>query len=198
VRWRPPGGRRGCVTGRRRIVDAKDFDRLSRAASSLLSRRLLAGGLGLAALAFPTLGEAKRKRRKRRRRRRKNKVAFNAFGCVDVGNFCTSDDQCCSGSCEGEKDKRRCQAHDQSTCQGQDGCLGDQALCQTTANAPGICALTTGNASYCAATRFCRNCARDADCVPFCGGGAACIVCAECGFGTRTACASVNFDGCAA
>jgi len=100
---------------------------------------------------------------------------------VDVNAFCQTDDQCCSGLCQGKQGKKTCQAHDQSTCQpGQDVCLGSDDVCTTTTGADGACATTTGKAIYCFGAGSCAPCAKDADCVQLVGAGAACIVCAEC------------------
>jgi hypothetical protein len=157
-------------------VETTCFDRLTRAVSLLVSRRRLGLALGLGPLALPGLADAKKKHK------HKKKVTFNDFGCVNVGSFCKNDDQCCSGICQGKKGKKHCQAHDASTCQpGQDSCSGLPVPCTTSAGDPdGGCTITTGNASYCEADGRCFDCAKDADCVPFCGPQAACIVCAGC------------------
>jgi hypothetical protein len=76
-------------------MDSHRFDGLTRSVSTLLSRRRLAGALGFGALTFPGLAEARKKHK------HKKKVKFNDLGCVDVGNFCQNDDQCCSGICTG-------------------------------------------------------------------------------------------------
>lgn len=173
-------------------MDTDRFDHLTRSISTLLSRRTLASALGLGALALPSLVGARKKKRKK-----KKTVTFNDFGCVNVGGFCKNSDQCCSGICQGKKDKKTCQAHDADVCTGQDGCIGDLQPCTTAAGTPSLCVLTTGNAGYCQSNAFCFDCTRDADCVPFCGTGAACIVCAEClEEGPQTACASTDLDGC--
>jgi hypothetical protein len=68
-------------------VDTDRFDRLSRAISSLLTRRNLAGVLGLGIVALPGLIDARKKRK------HKKKVKKNKFGCVDGANVpCTSAD----------------------------------------------------------------------------------------------------------
>jgi hypothetical protein len=165
---------------------------MTRAFSLLLNRRSLAGALG-AAIAVPNLAAAKKRKRK------KKKAKFNEFGCVDVGNFCKNDDQCCSGICQGTKGKRKCKAHDQSTCQpGQDVCVDEASLCTTTAGTVGGCVRTTGNAGYCAGEADCIECAKDADCVPFCGAQGACIVCAQCveENARGTACVGLIDEGC--
>jgi hypothetical protein len=182
---------------RKRISDLTRslFDKLSR-------RHLVAsfiGVFGTNATLFPPVLNAKKKRRKRKKREKQQKIAFNDFGCVNVGAFCQTSEQCCSGICEGSKDKRTCRMHDQATCQaGQDGyCSGGPPLpCDTSAGYSGVCVHTTGNASYCQYTASCHACSKDADCVPFCGPQSACIVADECCPSTGTACSSVNFSGC--
>jgi hypothetical protein len=181
-----------CKPGRENRVETARFDHLTRTVSILLSRRTLAGALGLGAFALPNLVDAMKKRK-----RKKKKITRNAFGCVKVGNFCKNGGQCCSGICQGKKGKKKCQAHDASTCQGQDACVGEVAVCTTTTGVVGSCAVTTGNASYCGRSATCFDCAKDADCVPVCGAGAACIVCAECvAMGLQTACAGLNGGAC--
>src|SRR5262245_17883221 len=58
---------------------------------------------------------AKRKKGKRKRK----PLALNEFGCVNVGGVCRGKNRvCCSGHCQGKKpkpgqrDRRRCVAHD--------------------------------------------------------------------------------------
>jgi hypothetical protein len=173
-------------------MESDRFDGLTRSVSSLLSRRTLAGALGLGALTLPSLVEAKKKHK-----HKKKKVTFNDFGCVDVGKFCKNSGQCCSGLCEGKKGKKKCKAHDSSTCQaGQDFCAGLEVVCTTESGDLGGCAQTTGKAPYCEANGDCFDCAKDADCVPICGSGAACIVCAECPETGGTACVGPSKDSC--
>lgn len=157
-------------------MDRLRFDNLTRSVSLLLSRRTFAGMLSLGVLGLPGLVEAKKKRKK------KKKVTFNDFGCVDVGKFCKNSDQCCSGICQGKKDKRRCAAHDTGGCQvNQDTCLLVEA---PSCGQPGAnCFLTTGKGSFCGFDILsdCVVCARDADCQAFgFGPGAACVVCGDC------------------
>jgi hypothetical protein len=167
-------------------MDGARFDGLTRSVSTLLSRRSLAGALGLGALALPGLADAKKKHK----HKKKKKVKLNDFGCVDVGNFCKNSSQCCSGICQGKKGKKKCQAHDDGGCQeGQDACLGVMALCNIE-GVMGECTRTTGDAGYCfGGSGDCFDCSKDADCVPFCGAQAACIVCtADCAAEGTTAC----------
>jgi hypothetical protein len=180
-------------------MDSDRFDGLTRSVSTLLSRRTLAGVLGLGALAVPTRTEAKKHTHK------KKKPKFNDFGCVNAGNFCQNSGQCCSGICQGQKGKKKCQAHDQSTCQSgqqEEGCGPDgggvTVPCVSSTGDDGICETTTGKAGYCSADGQCFDCTKDADCVAFCGPQAACIVCADCvvQVGTETACVGPRLDVC--
>jgi hypothetical protein len=177
-------------------MDSARFDGLARSVSTLLSRRTLAGAFGLSALAIPGLAEAKKKHK----HKKKKKVKFNDFGCVNVGDFCKNSGQCCSGICQGKKGKGKCQAHDQSTCQpGQQelACGGVTVDCTTSTGDDGICDTTTGNAGYCLTDGDCFACHKDADCVPFCGTHAACIICASgCPETGGTACVGPSVDSC--
>jgi hypothetical protein len=176
-------------------MDVVRFDALTRTLGAGASRRGILGGvlaaLGLGALA-PADGAAKKKNTK--------KAKKNAFGCLNVGQQCRGKDRkCCSGICQGKKpklgkrDRSKCVAHDESTCQpGQQaqecgGAIG--VLCTTTAGQPGQCSTTTGNAPYCFADGDCFPCKRDSDCEGVCGPQAACIQCATTCSGTGgTAC----------
>jgi hypothetical protein len=176
-------------------VEATRFELLTRAIASQLTRRRLASVLGLAGTTFPALVAAKKKRK------RSKKVRRNDFGCVNVGSFCKNAGQCCSGICQGKKGKKTCKAHDQSTCQaGQSAevCGGTNVFCTPSGGGVGACVTTTGNAGYCEASGECFPCSTDADCVPFCGPQAACIVCEALCFplGLRTACVGPVVDSC--
>jgi hypothetical protein len=173
-------------------VDTIRFDCVTRAVSTLLSRRAIARTLGLGALALPDLADAKKKRRKK-----KKKAKFNDFGCVNVGSFCKNSEQCCSGICEGNTGKKRCQAHDTSGCQlADDTCLDEGAvLCPDDAGGANkalfLCFQTTGKAGFCGTKvgSQCVACTKDADCVADFGAGAACVVCAKfCADSNHTTC----------
>jgi hypothetical protein len=182
------------------------FDDPLRSFASGLSRRatlaaLASGVFGAGSLALLDLAEAKKKHKRKHKHKKKKKVTFNEFGCVNVGGFCRSSNQCCSGICGGKKDKRKCQAHDTGGCQGepgQDRCLDVKVNCVTELGVDGFCTRTTGNAGYCEATLGCFACTKDADCVPFCGAQAACIVCAGCAeeVGSDTACVGPTNNSC--
>ena len=177
-------------------MDSDRFDHLARSLAMLLSRRLLAGAFGLGALGLSDLSEANKKHRHKHKKRKK--IRRNAFGCVNVGKFCTKDKQCCSGICQGKKGKKTCKAHDQSTCQpGQAACIGPLVPCVTSMGDDGVCATTTGQAGYCTSVSVCSHCQNDADCEAVCGSQAACIVCPACPL-TATACAGRSAGNCAA
>jgi hypothetical protein len=174
-------------------MDSDRFDGLTRSVSTLLSRRSFASALGLSTLALPALVEAKKKHK----HKKKKKVKLNDFGCVNVGDFCKNNGQCCSGICQGKKGKGKCQAHNESTCQpGQDVCTVPAVDCTSETGDPGACSITTGQATYCEANGTCFDCKKDADCVAVCGAGAACIVCAECSETGNTACVGASADSC--
>jgi len=181
-------------------MDPSRLATLSRALASPTRRGLLV--LSSVAMSGPLalLGSEAKKRK------RKQKLKKNAFGCIDVGKPCRGkDSHCCSGICQGKKPKRgerdrsHCAAHGEDQCQnGQNltGCGGQTVNCTTSTGDVGACRTTTGKAGYCAADGQCRQCARDADCRPFCGPEAACVVCeaATCEFGTQ--CVGPADDGC--
>lgn len=176
-------------------MDTERFDRLTRAISTVLSRRTLAGVLGLSALGLPSLAAAKKRKKK------KKKAKKNEFGCVDTGKFCKNNGQCCSGICEGKKDKKKCKPHDQSTCQNgqREGfCGGVDVLCQTAGGQEGVCDTTTGKAGYCTGGGTCFACAKDADCIAQCGAKAACIQCTGCPETNSLACVGPEPDSCLA
>ena len=181
-------------------MDSIRFDDVTRALSPLLTRRGLAGVLGVAALGMAGSADAKRKKRKKRKKKKNNnnngnQVKLNAFGCVNVGDFCENAGQCCSGICQNSV----CQAHDQINCQaGQTDftCSGVNSNVECGNN--GLCLTTTGNAGYCAEDReigpACVACKKDADCVSACGQDAACVICANCPGGVT--CAGSGADSC--
>jgi hypothetical protein len=157
-----------------RVMDATGFDRLTRTLAHGLSRRGLAGALGLVVAAIPGLAAAKK--------RRKKKLKKNQFGCVDVGKACRGKDSvCCSGICQGKKpkkgkkDKSTCAAHDVLDCApGANSCDLGEIPCGTN----GVCLQTTGKASFCGTqVGECAVCRKDTDCEAVFGPGAACVVC---------------------
>jgi hypothetical protein len=169
------------------------FDHAMRYLTTELTRRslsqtalhaaLVLGGAGL------PVGVAAKKKRKNKKRK---KIKRNAFGCVNVGNFCQNSGHCCSGICQGKKGKKKCKAHDSGDCQAgqrEEACGGEDVFCTSSAGGLGVCDTTTGNAAYCAVSAGCFACAKDADCRGVCGPAAACIVCAgECDDTGGTAC----------
>lgn len=182
-------------------MDSGHFDDVTRAFPALLSRRRLAGLLGLAFLA--AVGETAAKRRRKKRRKKKGpkpQVTLNQFGCVNVGGFCESAAQCCSGICTGS----RCRAHDVDICRtGQTSVFctdgATNTSCTGGGGGEGLCATTTGNAAFCATDLQCVACKQDADCqsASVCGAGAACVICANCVDTGGTACMAAGAAGCA-
>jgi hypothetical protein len=189
-------------------MDTDRFDRVARAGARGLSRRGLAGALGLVATAFSGLTDA----RKRNRKKKTKKLKRNSLGCVNVGDACRGNDgNCCSGVCQGnepkkgKKDKSVCVAHNVG------GCTLERDVCRTgeiTQDSCGentICTATTGGSAFCASAvgnspeKICRVCAKDTDCEDqgFPAGsacviltGSACDACDEIngGSGPATAC----------
>jgi hypothetical protein len=181
-------------------MDNDRFDQLARSVSSVVTRRalLLLGELSGTALALP-LPSVGRKHKKRKKHKPHRKPTFNAFGCVDIAGFCQHGKQCCSGLCQGKKDRKTCRPHDQSTCQvGQTRvqCGGAENVPCTTSNGEprGLCHTTTGNSAICATFANCTACRKDADCRDLCGLQSACVPCVICASGT--ACVGVDFTIC--
>lgn len=102
-------------------------------------------------------------------------------GCRHVGKRCHKSKQCCSGICK----RKKCRAHDAGICQ------ADQNSCNSTntlfsCGADGVndcyCFITTGEASFCGASRLTSNwCTRDEECEATDGAGAACVQCGSVG-----------------
>jgi hypothetical protein len=175
-------------------MDPGRFDAATRSLAAGASRRRALGGLATALLTVAG-GRAPEAMAAKKRRRR---VRRNAFGCVNVGGFCRNAGQCCSGICRGKKGKKRCRAHDAGGCragQARTVCGGADTPCTSRTGETGRCQTTTGNAGYCEVTGECFPCARDADCQPFCGPGAACVRCAT-GCSPLTACVGPTGDPC--
>lgn len=181
------------------------FDAVTRLLGALPSRRhllsgLVATALGLGAVRLPDLDARKKKRRHKKRKKIKQLAAApNAFGCIDVGELCQSDGQCCSGVCAGKEGTKTCRAHDVGDCAAGaalQGCGGADVECMTGAGLQGFCATTTGNAGYCQTAAECYVCQTDVDCQAASGGElgptAACIQCAECATTGGTACATTK------
>jgi hypothetical protein len=175
-------------------MDPALFDRLTRFLAALTSRRVLLTGLIAALGTVPDAALGKK---------RKKKVKRNAFGCVNVGDLCKHDRQCCSGICRGKKEKKTCKGHDTGGCRAGDTvaiCGGADVACTTSAGQTGSCVTTTGNAGYCQLSGTCFDCTKDEDCRSLCGADAACIRCE--GFcvllGFSTGCVSATDDACTA
>jgi hypothetical protein len=173
-------------------MDVARIEAVVRALTASLSRRGVPRLLASTAFGFTAIGHAPnaaaKKRGKKKRQKNQEPPAFNAFGCLDVGQKCRGRDAlCCSGICDGkkskrgERDKTRCVAHNTG------GCSPEQDLCVVDANircgAAGFCGRTTGNAGFCVGQPepdgglACAACRKDADCTVGFGPGAACVVC---------------------
>ncbi len=178
-------------------MDQNRFDAVTRTISSLPSRRdllrgLAGAGLGLGIARLPELVEAKKKRKKRKKVK---KPQPNQFGCLEVGDACSSEADCCSGICEGTR-KKTCQSHGTGTCP------QDRAgICLSTADDVPFLKCNNGGACFCytttAGSSFCG------DRGPVLGDAASCADCqtdADCdalGFPEGSACAPVGTGYCA-
>jgi hypothetical protein len=150
-------------------MDSLHFDDLIRALAG--SRRsLLSGGLSLATGLLGIANTDARKKRKRKHKHKKKRTPTatpNEFGCLEVGDPCTSEAQCCSGICEGKKGNKTCRAHGTGTCD-QDGpnfCTAATTLCYNSASC--VCARTTAGSNFCGSGLLpsdCAVCQTDADC----------------------------------
>jgi hypothetical protein len=156
---------------------------LARTVASLPSRRdllrsLAGAGVGLSIAPGTDHVEARKKRKKRKKNRKKSKRPQpNAYGCLEVGDACSSEAECCSGICAGSKGRKTCQAHGTGLCpQNHVGiCLatadkvpvlkcGNSDLC--------FCYTTTAGSNFCGdrgprlgKTEACAACQKDADCL---------------------------------
>ena len=197
-------------------MDSKRFDSLARMVGRRRSRRGAFQALAAAALAATSarIGLSTEPAAAAQ------VTAERRFDCVAVGQTCNGNDsRCCSGRCEGKKEKKRkrgkkgkrdrndrrdrsrCVAHDESGCtSGQDTCSNGLAVA-CGFRGRGGCFQTTGNASFCgqieggSPPRFrCETCTKDQDCEALgYGRGAACVVCeSDCAFRNNGATACVG------
>lgn len=149
-------------------MDGSGFDALIQ--SVMGSRRSLLGGV--AALAVGWLGVGEIAAKKKGKNKKKKKAKPNEFGCLEVGDACKSEEQCCSGICEGKKGKRRCGAHGAGTCEqeGSGVCTADNPgslRCNNEINC--LCLQTTAGSIFCGeggntGLDVCADCQTDADC----------------------------------
>jgi hypothetical protein len=180
-------------------MDQNRFDAVTRSLSGFPSRRdllrgLAGAGLGLGIARLPDLVDAKKKRKKRKKKAKKPQP--NAYGCLEIGDACGSEADCCSGICEGTK-KKTSRAHGTGTCP-QDSV----GICLATADETPV--LKCGNSDVCfcytttAGSNFCGHLG------PRIGDQAACADCqtdADCaalGFPAGSACAPVGAGYCSA
>jgi hypothetical protein len=166
-------------------MDGSRFDKLTRSLARVSDRRRIFAGAatGLLAHVGPGLSRAAGARQRKGKKRKRQVLAFNEFGCVNVGGTCRGKNSvCCSGRCQGSKpkpgmpDRRRCVAHDTGGCTKTDR-VCPSVPCTTSIGHAGGCATTTGNAPYCADVVTTIPCNKDADCEQYCGSLAACHVC---------------------
>lgn len=165
----------------------------SRSLFSAASRRDilrgLAAGLGLGS-AYPSLEAAGKKKRKRRKKKRKQHMPGtpNEFGCIEVGDRCTSADECCSGVCEGTK----CQAHGVDICRQDRPGVCTAGLDELPSLGCGVncwCYRTTAESNFCGRSPRtsppvdCTSCRKDADCIAL-------------GYPPGSACAPVGTGNC--
>jgi hypothetical protein len=148
-------------------MDGSQFDDIMRALSA--SRRTFFSAalvIGMGRLG-PFQAKAKKKH-KHRHKKRKPKATPNEFGCLEVGAPCTSEEQCCSGVCDGKKGKKQCQAHGAGTCEqeGQHYCAAVTVpYCNNSISC--VCGRTTAGSNFCGTVlppSDCADCQRDADC----------------------------------
>jgi hypothetical protein len=154
-------------------MNASHIDRLSRSLATRTGRR---GAVQRLALAAVGIGGVAMGSEPAMARHRKHRVKRNAFGCVNVGNYCRTDDQCCSHRCQ----DHTCRAHDTGRCktgQRDQNCGGKDVACVGGLGNRGVCETTTGKAPYCASSVYCVECATDKDCQSYCGPRAACVLC---------------------
>ena len=127
-------------------MDVQHFDAITKAWGSMPRRRLLRGLAGSALGVLPvTLGAAQ--------------TGATHFGCLDVGQHCKDQSQCCSGRCK----RHRCRAHNVGRCTAaKDFCLTGKATC---GGGSCFCYPTTGGANFCSqGSGICMACSKDAQC----------------------------------
>lgn len=179
-------------------MEGPQFDDFIRALAG--SRRSLLGGtLGLASglIGLSSIdARKKRKRKKPKQASRTPQATPNEFGCLSVNDPCTGPGECCSGICEGAKDRRTCRAHDAGDCQAgpeMEACGGTEIPCTNSKGEDGVCTTTTGKAGYCLYALDCYPCKTDVECQRanggFFGPTAACVTCTACDQTGGTACA---------
>jgi hypothetical protein len=148
-------------------LDLNRFEAVTRSLTSVPSRRdllrgLVSVGLGLGAVRITSVVDAKKKRKKRKPKKPKP----NEFGCLEVGDPCQTEEQCCSGICDGKKGKRKCRAHDTETCeQDRPGyCEAGNPYLALCHGGDANCFRTTAGSKVCSHNLLCADCRRDADC----------------------------------
>ena len=85
-------------------MDGLQFDTIVRSFTE--SRRSLLG-TALAATAGWLGVAAADARKKRKHKKRKPKAKPNEYGCLEVDDPCKRESDCCSGICEGKRERKR-------------------------------------------------------------------------------------------
>jgi hypothetical protein len=144
-------------------MDGSQLDHIVRSFTD--SRRSLLGAMLAAAAGWLSANSTEAKK-KRKRKKKDKKPKPNEFGCLEVGDPCKSEEQCCSGICEGKRGKRTCRAHDTGTCdQDRPGYCAEGNPYLTLCNGgKGVCYRTTAGSNVCVDELHCAECQRDADC----------------------------------
>jgi hypothetical protein len=183
-------------------MDGQQFDRFAQLVTTAQTRRR---ALGLfAAAAGSVLGSVgfSGAVAKKHKSKKKTKIKRNGFGCVNVGNACKNDGQCCSGICQGKKGKKKCQAHNEGGCTVERNfCVTGSllGLCGPDVPSPDICLTTSGNAAFCARLKGfitevnCQLCRTDTDCenLGF-PSGSACVTFTGAACANATDCNGIN------
>jgi hypothetical protein len=153
-------------------MDQERFDRLTRRLSRVSSRRValqsLAGVVLAGGLARFGLAEA-------------NAQDATAARCLGEGKKCKRGNQCCSGLCQGKKDKKRCRR-----APGQSICTVRDDICSKPLDEEGVdcgvgslsctCMVTAAGHAFCSnGNQSTVRCATDVECVAAIGAGAACV-----------------------
>jgi hypothetical protein len=150
-------------------LEAQRFDTFARLLARTTTRRRLFFSLALspfAGILAARHAEDAAARRKRKKRAKKPKP--NEYGCLEIGKSCNVEEQCCSGICEGKREKRKCRAHGIGTCE-----QNEPGLCEagnpldTVCNGECLCVRTTAGSNYCGTLLMpsaCADCKKDADC----------------------------------
>jgi hypothetical protein len=173
-------------------MDTARFDHLTRSVSTLLSRRTLAGALGLSTLTLPSPVDAKKKKRRKNKKKRKKKRCKPACQpgevCRNRSCVCPSGLSCSSGACCATG--QTCLGGECQACPVGIGlCEGGTFVCGTTPGGnPCACSTTSGGGTACIGGAellrpvYCTPCETNADCEELLGlpGQAVCVGGVDC------------------